>query len=671
MLINLVGLLIAFSIVIHIWIIISVYKQNIASLIFPLFIYLNGLLLIVEFTTLFLLQKNLIPVNFHIFKIRIITQSFIPPLLFHITQTYSLSNVLPRFTFKNIFLFGISLLVSGLTIGGLMIKGKIVQNGVVYPEYTSYYWLFILYFYAIFYIVLMEFIRKYRLAKRREEIENLKHFLNYIIPAAVLVFSAMNLLPFWGYVHPLIFLGYPLFTGIILNLTFRFNLLDYNESVSKSIYFFLISVVYFLILLVLPFPNQTLFIFISIPLLILVYLVAGKIQSYLTRIVRERNIQVDYNLEEELENLISDAGSFIDEKNLAHYLGEFSQKVLRCQKCAILTSRFDVHPFHIAYNQGFAKEHLEEIISGTNSLMLEPLALDGTVLNKFDHDPRSSIYQKMERYNMYLGIPLITQNNLMGLIFLGGDRKTARFLSKDLRFTRFISVQAANALQNVRAIQSAVQSQKMAALGEMASQLAHDFQSFISLVKLETSPEMRIRNHANYMEKLVQDLLNYARPQELKLTAVSINQLLDMTLDLVNIPSNIVVEKHYSDSIPEIKVDSNQLRRAFLNLFENSVRAMKNGGGRLKITTRPLRPLSKVRPNPWIYIEILDEGAGIPEEFLDKVFEPFFTTRKHEGGSGMGLAIAKKIITRHKGFIDVTSKLNKGTILNIRLPYLI
>jgi signal transduction histidine kinase len=78
-----------------------------------------------------------------------------------------------------------------------------------------------------------------------------------------------------------------------------------------------------------------------------------------------------------------------------------------------------------------------------------------------------------------------------------------------------------------------------------------------------------------------------------------------------------------------------------------------------------------MRRNTWMYIEILDEGKGIPEEFLEKIFDPFFTTRKNEGGNGLGLAIVKQIITRHKGFIDVTSKLNKGTIFNIRLPYLI
>jgi len=204
----------------------------------------------------------------------------------------------------------------------------------------------------------------------------------------------------------------------------------------------------------------------------------------------------------------------------------------------------------------------------------------------------------------------------------------------------------------------------------LASQLAHDFQSFISIVKLELKDNNRLGEHANYTEKLVQDLLNYARPQELKFNAININHLIDMSLDLVDLPQNIVIEKHYADNLPEINVDINQMRRVFTNLIENSNRAMKNTENkRLKITTRPLRPFSKVQRNPWIYIEILDEGSGIPRDFLDKIFEPFFTTCKNEGGSGMGLAIVKQIITRHHGFIDVTSRPGKGTVFNIRLPY--
>jgi signal transduction histidine kinase len=198
------------------------------------------------------------------------------------------------------------------------------------------------------------------------------------------------------------------------------------------------------------------------------------------------------------------------------------------------------------------------------------------------------------------------------------------------------------------------------------------FQSFISIVKLENADNQRLTDYANYTEKLIEDLLNYARPQELKFVPVNINHLIDMSFDLIDIPTNIQIEKHFSQDLPEINVDIGQIRRVFTNLFENSIRAMEFANGkRLKVTTKQLRPISKTKRNPWVYIEILDDGNGIPEENLEKIFEPFYTTYKNKGGNGMGLAIVKQIITRHKGIIDVTSRPEKGTIFNIRLPYII
>ncbi len=671
MLISLVGLLLSFSVVLHLWTIGSVYRQKLQSLVVPLFIYLNVLIVLIELCSIFFLQENPGYILTNIFKIRFIAQAFIPPILFHLNQNYSFGTNLPKFNFKNIFFFAISIIFSAAALSGVMIDGIIVKNGMTFPKYTIFYLLFIVYFYATFYYLLIEFIQKYHTAKRRTEIINMRDFIIFIIPVTVLAFSCLNLLPFAGVIHPALFLCYPLLSIIVTMLAFRFNLLDFDNFISNSISFFLVSLFYIALLSFIPFENRVRIFSISIPVIIIFFLIFYNLQDRMIKLIKEQSLEEDYNLEEELESFLSEVGKYFDRQDLAKFLGDFSRKVLRAVKCAVVASRFDIKPYESIYLDGFSAGMIDELLSHSNSPILETLETDRLILNKFDHPPQSSMYQAMNSYNLYLGIPMLSNNNMMGFIFLGGDRKRIHFTKKDLRFARFLSVQAANAMQNVQAIEKTVQVKKMADLGLMASQLAHDFQSFITLTKLEVPADNRLRHHANYMEKLVRDLLNYTRPQDLRLAPVNLNQLIDMSLDLVNFPENIVIEKHYSDSIPEIRVDNNEMRRVFLNLFENSTRAMSEGGGRIKITTRPLRPLSKVRHNPWIYIEILDEGAGIPEEFLEKIFEPFFTTFKQEGGNGMGLAMVRQIITRHKGFIDVTSKLGKGTIFNIRLPYLV
>ncbi len=670
MFVNLIGFLFSLFIVLHIWTMVRIYRQNIQSFLVPLYLYLNGLVIFIELCSLLLLNENFNIFINALFKVRFIAQVFIPPVLFNLVQDYSLSTSLPRFNFKNIMVFGFSSVLSIAAIAGYLFEGAIIKNGMTFPDFSLAYLLFIFYFLGIFYYLFTQFVQKYRTARRKSEIINLRNLLNILLPLGIISFLGLNALPFLDIVHPLIFLAYPVVSSILIFSSFQLNLQEHDEEVLVSILVFATIFVFLIFISFLPIePNIVLFL-LCVPVIIVIYIISNIIQLNFSKLIKKQNLDVDYNLEEELQSFVSDVGKYIEKDAFAEFLANFSRKVLRITKCAIGVPRFDIRPYEFLYIDGFSKENLEQLISNTSSPIIEKMEVEHKILNKFDYTPLSGIYQLMERFNLYLCIPLVTQNSFVGFMLLGGDRKSMRILDKDIRFARFLSVQAANALQNIKAIQRVVQSQKMAELGELASQMAHDFQSFITLSKLEVPENNRLRQQANYMEKLVQDLLNYTRPQELKLALVNINQLIDMSLDLVNIPSNVVVEKHYSESIPNIKVDHNQMRRVFLNFFENCIRAMQEKGGRLKITTRPLRPLSKVKRNPWIYIEILDEGAGIPEEFLDKIFDPFFTTHKHQGGNGMGLAMVKQIITRHHGFIDVASKEGKGTIFNIRLPYL-
>ena len=668
---NLVGLLLSLMIVIHIWITFTAYRQNISSVFIPIYIYLNILIIIFETCAIFQLQDDINSISYIIFKIQLISIAFIPPIIFYTNQNYLMGTNLPAFNSKNIVFFIISLIFSGIALGGFIFKGVTERNGIIYPVYNNIYWLYPIFFYITFGLIIYSLMVKFQAEKRKPEIERLKVLLTIIIPLTILCFSCAIFLPLWDIIHPSIFLIYILLSLITIYLAFKFQIIEIDDNVSKSFIFFEISAAYFFLMSLIMRESRIELYFISIPFLLLLLLTYHNLQFFWLKSIKNQPADSEYSLEDELEVLVTETDKYIDNQALSQFIGDLSLKVLRCTKCAVITSRFDIRPYQIIYINGFQKEEIEELLSKSNSPFIETLEYNRVTINKFDLNRQSSLYQMMERFHIYLGIPLVSDNDLLGFILLGGERKLIRISNKDLKFAKFLSLKAAYALKNIDEIQNVVQSQKMADLGIVASQLAHDFQSFISLVKIHTRNDDKLFEHANYMEKLVRDLLNYTKPKDLRLDSININQLIDMTLDLINIPENISIEKHYSDSIPQINVDSDQMRRVFLNLFENSIGAIKNDRGRIKITTRPLRPLSNFRRNTWLYVEILDDGAGIPEEFLEKIFEPFFTTRKQDGGNGMGLAIVRQIITRHKGFIDVTSKLGKGTIFNIRLPYLI
>lgn len=377
------------------------------------------------------------------------------------------------------------------------------------------------------------------------------------------------------------------------------------------------------------------------------------------------------SLDEKMARFSTEIVNFADTQNLWPFLANFCKETFGISHIAIIIAQYDVTPYRIEYVEGFSDTELKTLLTDERYALLEVLETERQILNKADFEADDLVFKIMDQLHSSAAIPITRQKELMAVMLLGSDVQTAANPPRFHHLFKLMSSQVATALANIHTLQNMVQSQKMDSLGMFASQLAHDFRSFISLIKNLNRENERLTKHANYMEKMVQDLLNYARPQELKLSPVNINDLIDMALELLHAPDTIKIERHYTSGLPSLRLDIHQMRRVFSNLFENSIRAMRSHeNGRLKITTRELRHLSKFRRNPWVQVEILDDGIGIPEEYLERVFDPFFTTRKNEGGNGLGLAIVRQIISRHSGFIEVTSKPGKGTIVNIRLPYL-
>ena len=252
---------------------------------------------------------------------------------------------------------------------------------------------------------------------------------------------------------------------------------------------------------------------------------------------------------------------------------------------------------------------------------------------------------------------------------IADDREIPYFSNDEKEEMRLLMVQIALAIEQLERTEKYYQNEKMAEIGAFASQLAHDFRSFLSVIQLAPESTPFLKNMARQTGAMIQDLLTFVRPDELSFMPTDFNSLLDNSLEMINVPEEIKVEKQYDPDLPSITADFNQMNRVFTNLLNNAVRAvMVKKGGRIKISTRKLRTFNIFESKEWIYVEILDEGEGIPETNMEKIFQPFFTSYKEQGGSGLGLSIVKKIIQAHGGSIDVTSVIGKGTAFNIRLP---
>ncbi|MFC7392827.1 PAS domain-containing sensor histidine kinase [Scopulibacillus cellulosilyticus] len=240
------------------------------------------------------------------------------------------------------------------------------------------------------------------------------------------------------------------------------------------------------------------------------------------------------------------------------------------------------------------------------------------------------------------------------------DRKTIQVVMRDITKRK----KAEELLQ---------QAEKLTVVGQLAAGIAHEIRNPLTAIKgftqlLESSTENRyvrvILQELDSIENIVSDLLILAKPQVAQTEKTDLIYLLNRTVTLLNaqaIMKNIEILTDYEIEFLEIECEPDQLKQVFINVIKNALEAMENGG---KIFIK-LRFIREDR----ILIRIIDQGVGIPPDRLEKIGEPFYSTK--EKGTGLGLMICQKIIQSHQGTMNVKSTLQKGTTVDITLPTLL
>ena len=226
-----------------------------------------------------------------------------------------------------------------------------------------------------------------------------------------------------------------------------------------------------------------------------------------------------------------------------------------------------------------------------------------------------------------------------------------------------------------------IQAEKLTSLGQMAASIAHEVNNPLAGVLVYTqllakkiggdtlSKEVAL-DYLSKMEteltrssKLIRNLLDFSRQSTPSLRGVNANEVIDRAFNLIAHSAqmqNVEVIKDLSPTLPEVMADFDQLQQVCTNLILNAIQAMPDGG---RLTLR-----TSLDSNDQVKIEVADTGIGISQENLQKLFTPFFTTKKEVKGVGLGLAVSYGIIQRHKGRIEVQSEEGKGSTFTIYLP---
>lgn len=217
-----------------------------------------------------------------------------------------------------------------------------------------------------------------------------------------------------------------------------------------------------------------------------------------------------------------------------------------------------------------------------------------------------------------------------------------------------------------------VKSERLAAIGELAGMIGHDLRNPLTGIKNSTylmkkkGQELRpeqtkemleiIEKCVNYSNKIINDLLDYSREISLSKEEESPKRLLQESLSMLSMPENITIKNRLKDT-PTVKVDRDKIKRVFINLINNAIDAMPEGG---KIT------VDYRESKDALEVSFADTGPGINEDVLPKLFAPLFTTKAQ--GMGFGLAICKRIVEAHRGSITVKTAKGKGTTFTLTFP---
>jgi len=269
---------------------------------------------------------------------------------------------------------------------------------------------------------------------------------------------------------------------------------------------------------------------------------------------------------------------------------------------------------------------------------------------------------------------------LIGVIYVDSLLKDYAYSMEQLRLLTAIGFQAGMAIQNAKLYEQSLQAERLAAIGETTAALSHSMKNILQALRggsyvVELGLEHQQLDQVSHgwriiarnLEKvynLTMNLLSYSRPREPHLQPINPRSVIDECIELIEPMAKekgIIAVAEYDDSVQSVPLDPDGMHQAIMNLICNALDAVKPNEGRISVSCRYDLARSET------IIQVNDNGSGLDQEVMDHLFELFHSSKGNRG-TGLGLAVTKKIIEEHDGTIEVKSEHGVGTVFTITLP---
>ena len=377
----------------------------------------------------------------------------------------------------------------------------------------------------------------------------------------------------------------------------------------------------------------------------------------------------------------------VDEDQLRAAIAAKLRDFFGLERVAIVLRVGDGEPFRVVSTRGLSPEAAEGASFAADGRLARWLKVNETPLVLNENPGVAAFIDETERSTLQaLGIaacfPLVAVNQLKGFLAVGpaGDGPSLGLDEDERELLSVLAGQAALAFENASLIREQrarlkrlYRAERLATAGELAAGASHEIRNPLTSIR-SAIQHLRgdyedgsaraaliddILAEVDRINGIVEALLSFARPTEVQFQAVDLAELVRHTVTLVEAAARaggVTLQVGVPESLP-LAADSNLLKQVILNVMMNALQAMPDGG---------TLTVSAKRAGRIVEISVSDTGGGIAPEDLERIFDPFYTTKAD--GTGLGLSVCYRIVQRHGGEMEVESELGVGTTLIIRLP---
>lgn len=571
-----------------------------------------------------------------------------------------------------------------------------------YPQWGPASWPFFILFFSYMAAAFADYLRAYRAAStpiRRQQIK-------FVLTAFVIAYlGSVDFLPVFGYeFYPFGYLPIFLLVVVVTIAILRYQLLDSSQLVSMSApYLPLVPfalVMFFLADRLRDYSSAVsagTLVGITVLFTILYVIVQPRLQSSLNKLLFPGRHDAYNTLTHFTHTMVMN----LDLASLQAEIVRALQTVMRIEKISIFLFEKEQGYYLLKASHGIDADRVNAVQLSSDDPVADLLLKRDRPLVKEEfqhqfpgqeHKDTAALVDTLTAMDAEVCLPLVNKARLIGFVNLGHKPYLGFYSADELDLLGSLANNAAIALDNAMLYEDWKRSQliirradRLRSLETIAGGFAHEVRNPLTSIKtfIQLAPARRddpefmdhfgsvVADDLARIERLIEEILDYARYMKPKFSLDSINEIVESSLHFLGVKASnlgVTLEKHLADEIPPIMVDRQQIKQVLMNLALNAIDAMRGSGGRLTVTTRHLTRLDGTQ---WVQIQVSDSGCGIAPEDLPHIFDPFFTT-KHESaehvGTGLGLSIVHQIIQEHEGTVEVRSTVGEGTTFILTFP---